>query len=90
MIIILSKKVLFLLKKNTRELGVYNDFDVHFEIAYIQNDIDVKNIINKTIKKLGKIDILVNNAGIFRDLNTLNQISKFESDKIMDVNFWIE
>ena len=79
-----------LLEKNTRELGVYNDFDVHFEMADIQNDIDVKNIINKTIKKLGKIDILVNNAGIFRDLNTLNEISKFESDKIMDVNFWIE
>lgn len=79
-----------LLEKTTRELGVYNDFDVHFETAYIQNDNDVKNVIDKTIKKLGRIDILVNNAGIFRDLNPLHKIPKSEWDKIIDVNHWIK
>ena len=78
------------LEKTTRELGVYNDFDVHFETADIRNDIDVKNMIKKTIEKLGRIDILVNNAGIFRDLNPLHEISTSEWNKIIDVNHWIE
>ncbi|MDD5700201.1 MAG: SDR family NAD(P)-dependent oxidoreductase [Candidatus Nanoarchaeia archaeon] len=32
----------------------------------VSNENDVKNLINETIKRFGKIDILVNNAGIYK------------------------
>lgn len=56
---------------------------------FIKGDVtreeDVRDIINKTIHKFGKIDVLVNNAGVgLRKLLWETRVEEFE--EIMDVN----
>ncbi|MCZ7380747.1 MAG: SDR family NAD(P)-dependent oxidoreductase [Candidatus Methanoperedens sp.] len=56
---------------------------------FIKGDVtseeDVREVINKTIQKFGKIDVLVNNAGVgLRKLLWETKVEEFE--EIMDVN----
>ncbi len=46
----------------------------------------VKNVINKTIEKFGKLDVLVNNAGVFPKIKQLHEIEEEEWNEILDVN----
>jgi len=46
---------------------------------------EVDNLINKTVKKFGKLDILVNNAGIFPFV-PFSQMTEADWDKVIDVN----
>ncbi len=55
-------------------------------VADIKNTNDVKNVVNKTIKKFGKLDILVNNAGIFPKIKLLHEIEEDEWNEVLDVN----
>ena len=52
----------------------------------IRNEKDVQNVIEKTIKKFGKLDILINNAGIFPRIKQLHEISEKEWNDVLDVN----
>jgi len=52
----------------------------------IRKEEDVKNVIEKTIKKFGKLDILVNNAGVFPKIKQLHEISEKEWNDVLDVN----
>ena len=54
--------------------------------ADIRNSNDVKNVVNKTIKKFGRLDILVNNAGIFPRIKQLHEIDEDEWNEVLDVN----
>ena len=54
--------------------------------ADIKNSNDVKNVVNKTIEKFGKLDILVNNAGIFPKIKQLHEIDEDEWNEVLDVN----
>ena len=54
--------------------------------ADIKKEKDVKNVIEKTIKKFGRLDILVNNAGIFPKIKQLHKISELEWNDVLDVN----
>ena len=54
--------------------------------ADIRNSNDVKNVVNKTIKKFGRLDILVNNAGIFPKIKQLHEIDEDEWNEVLDVN----
>ncbi len=54
--------------------------------ADIRKEKDVKNVIEKTIKKFGKLDILVNNAGVFPKIKQLHEISEKEWNDVLDVN----
>ncbi len=54
--------------------------------ADIRNRNDVKNVVNKTIEKFGRLDILVNNAGIFPKIKLLHEIDEDEWNEILDVN----
>ena len=54
--------------------------------ADIKNSNDVKNVVNKTIEKFGRLDILVNNAGIFPKIKQLHEISEDEWNEVLDVN----
>jgi NAD(P)-dependent dehydrogenase (short-subunit alcohol dehydrogenase family)/aminoglycoside N3'-acetyltransferase len=74
------------LKQTSKELGEYNDYDVHFASADIRNEDEVRDVINKTVEKFGRIDILVNNAGIFPKLKPLHEIPESEWNEIIDVN----
>ncbi|KAF6248165.1 short-chain dehydrogenase [Nitrosopumilus sp. b3] len=55
-------------------------------VADIRNKEEVKNVVNKTIEKFGKIDILVNNAGIFPKIKELHNIDEDEWNEVLDVN----
>jgi len=54
--------------------------------ADIRNRNDVRNVVNKTVKKFGRLDILVNNAGIFPKIKLLHEIDEDEWNEILDVN----
>ena len=55
-------------------------------VADIRKRNDVKNVVNKTIEKFGKLDILVNNAGIFPKIKLLHEIDEDEWNEVLDVN----
>ena len=57
-----------------------------FVAGDVRNNVDVKNVINKTIKKFGRIDILVNNVGILPKMKYLHKISEREWNETIDVN----
>ena len=54
--------------------------------ADIRKEEDVKNVVEKTIEKFGKLDILVNNAGVFPKIQQLHEISELEWNDVLDVN----
>lgn len=54
--------------------------------ADIRKSNDVKNVVNKTIEKFGRLDILVNNAGIFPKIKQLHEIDEDEWNEVLDVN----
>ena len=55
-------------------------------VANIRNKDEVKNVVDKTIEKFGKLDILVNNAGIFPKIKRLHEIDEDEWNEVLDVN----
>ena len=55
-------------------------------VANIRDKGDVKNVVDKTVEKFGKIDILVNNAGIFPKIKELHKIDEDEWNEVLDVN----
>ncbi len=54
--------------------------------ADIKNQKDVKDVMDQTIKRCGKLDILVNNAGIFPRIKQLHLIEEDEWNEVLDVN----
>ncbi|MBN2544446.1 MAG: SDR family oxidoreductase, partial [Spirochaetes bacterium] len=60
------------------------------EAAYIQCDVskkdDVIDLINKTVKKYGRIDCAFNNAGIDGKKSPLIDLEENEWDEIIDIN----
>lgn len=53
--------------------------------ADVSKEEDVKKLVKKAEKELGKIEILVNNAGITRD-NLLIRMKKEDFEDVLDVN----
>lgn len=72
------------IKKEMGEDSFYKD-----KISFLQIDTSdfrqVTEMINKTIKKYGKIDILINTVGILRESSIL-ETSKDEWDKTLHIN----
>ena len=69
------------LQQTSQEIG--NSF---FVVGDVRNQNDVKNVIDKTIKKFGRIDILVNNVGVLPKMKPLDKITEKEWNEIIDVN----
>ena len=73
------------LKEKEKEAKEHN-----FEMSYVKADVtnadDVKNYVNKTIDKYGKIDFFFNNAGIEGEVKPINEYSEDVFDKVMAVN----
>ena len=65
------------------ELEISNSLGIS---CNIKKKNEVKNVINKTIEKFGKLDILVNNAGIFPKIKLLHEIDEEEWNEVLDVN----
>ena len=69
------------LKETSKEIN-----DVFFIPGDIRKENEVQNVVDRTIKKFGRIDILVNNAGIFPKIKPLHEISEIEWNEVIDVN----
>jgi len=54
--------------------------------ADIRIEKDVQKVVEKTVKKFGKIDILVNNAGVLPKFQPLHKITEREWRETIDVN----
>lgn len=59
--------------------------DAIFIKADVSKEKDFKNLVEKAVKKFGKLDILVNNAGIVL-FGTADAIAEKDWDKVIDVN----
>nr|MQY78532.1 SDR family oxidoreductase [Bacteroidota bacterium] len=74
------------LSETEKELSE-SGFDAFAIKTDVSREEDCKNLVDKTIKKYGKINILINNAGIsMRALFTELDLKVIR--KLMDVNFW--
>jgi len=54
--------------------------------ADIRKEKEVKNVVEKTIERFGRLDILINNAGIFPKIKQMHEISEMEWNDVLDVN----
>ena len=70
-------------KLNIAKSKISNSFGITCDIKKTN---EVKNVIDETIKKFGRLDILVNNAGIFPKIKKLHEIDENEWDEVLDVN----
>ena len=59
--------------------------DALFVVADVSNERHVRNLVEKAVKKFGRLDILVNNAGILV-MGTLLTLTEKDWDRQMDVN----
>ncbi len=79
--VVITSKNFEKLKK--AELEITNSLAVPCDI---KKKNEVKNVINQTIEKFGKLDILVNNAGIFPKIKQVHEIDEEEWNEVLDVN----
>lgn len=75
--------------RNPKELKLPQDIATSDKIFIIKVDVtktdDIKNMVDKTIKKFGKIDILVNNAGVDQPCS-LFDITEEHLDYVWNIN----
>jgi dihydroanticapsin dehydrogenase len=70
-------------KLNIAKSKISNSFGITCDIKKTN---EVKNVVDETIKKFGRLDILVNNAGVFPKIKKLHKIDENEWDEVLDVN----
>lgn len=73
-------------KNTTKLIDASKKLDVFCVPGDIQNENEVKNVIQKVVEKFNRLDILINNAGIFPKFKPLEEILDDDWKKIIDVN----
>ena len=73
-------------KDSERLMKTAEEVSAYPILADIRKEVEVKNLIKKTIERFGRLDILVNNAGIFPKIKPLHEISDLEWRDVFDVN----
>lgn len=71
--------------KETAEAIRKNNGNATFIKCDVSKISDVKNMVEQTVEKYGKIDVLFNNAGIYR-MASIEEMGEEDWDKILDVN----
>ena len=74
--VVVSSKDKILLDTTAKEIKTYAIY------ADVTKEKDIQKLVDKTIKKFGRIDIWINNAGIFI---THDFLENFESEKVKNV-----
>ena len=74
--VVVSSKDKILLDTTAKEIKTYAIY------ADVTKERDIQKLVDKTIKKFGRIDIWINNAGIFI---THDFLENFESEKVKNV-----
>ena len=74
--------------KNPKKLkdSSKNIRNVAFFVGDVRKMKDVQSIVNKTVKKFGRIDVLINNAGVLPKMRQLDKITEKEWNDTLDVN----
>lgn len=70
-------------KKTVEEIRKISD--AVFVKADVSKENDMKNLVDKAVKKFGKLDIMVNNAGIV-SFGTADTLAEKDWDKVINVN----
>ena len=71
-------------KKTVEEIKKLGS-DAIFVKADVSKERDVKNLVDKAVKKFGKLNIIVNNAGIV-SFGTADTLTEKDWDKVINVN----
>ena len=82
-----NKKNLKLAKENLIKI-LYPNQKILVVNGDVSKELDVKKIINLTIKKFGKCNILVNNAGIYGPKGKIENINWQEWKKTIEINLF--
>ncbi|WAR28477.1 DHB14-like protein, partial [Mya arenaria] len=61
--------------------------DVLFIRCDMTNEDDIKNAVEKTVERFGRIDCLINNAGSHPPYHTIDDYPAEDLRKLMDLNF---
>lgn len=83
--IVIADINLELAEKTAKEIGELNNVKTLAIKTDVTNEDQVKNMVDLTVEKFGKVDILINNAGICQKINAEEQ-SLADWKKTMDVN----
>lgn len=59
--------------------------DAIFVKANVTREVDIKNLVDETVRKFGKLDIMANNAGILVS-GSVTELSEKDWDRQMEVN----
>lgn len=71
------------LKETVKEIG---EEKASYVVADVSKEDQVKNYVEKTVEKYGKIDIFFNNAGVEGKVKPLDEYPMDEFHKVIDVN----
>jgi NAD(P)-dependent dehydrogenase (short-subunit alcohol dehydrogenase family) len=81
-------KVLLFARNEERSYKIIQDFqkDVQFYQGDVTIENDIKNAVDTTVEKWGKLDCIFNNAGIIGPRGAIDTISEEGVDNALDVN----
>lgn len=65
---------------------IKNNGKIFHKICNVTNYDDIDNLMNFTLDKLNTIDIWINNAGVNQPMKAIWDLSKKETDSIIDIN----
>ncbi len=83
--VVLSSRSQDAVDKPARKLN-QKGFSVIAQACHVGDEIQRKNLVNKTLEKFGRIDILVNNAAINPIYEPLEKMTDIVYEKMMKVN----
>jgi NAD(P)-dependent dehydrogenase (short-subunit alcohol dehydrogenase family) len=79
-------KVVVAARREPEGAALEKRLGVHFVRTDVSNEADVKAMVDRAVKSLGRVDCLVNNAGIPSPMVSISEIDGETIDRLMAVN----